>query len=328
MRIRNDNDVVISSRIRFARNIADYPFINKCDETSAKEIIEKIRNVLGESFTEVNFSSINETEAASYVESHGVSRDFIKSKLPHSLFTDVDGKVKIMACEEDHIRLQVIYDGFSLEDAYKDACEIDDLLSSNLNIAYDDTLGYLTQCPTNLGCAMRASVMMFLPALTAEKKIKPLINQLSKLGLTIRGIYGEGSDALGCLYQISNQESLGITEDSIISKLSGIVGQIIELERAAVNEIYNAYQDKITDNVMRSLGILKYSHMLDSSEFMRCYSDIRMGISLNIIKDIDYETIDQTFTKVMPYTLMRHFKKDMDERERDLARAKRVKELI
>ena len=211
MKIYNENDVVISSRIRFARNIADYPFINKCDETSAKEIIEKIRKTLGESFKEIDFSSIDEIDAVSYVESHGVSRDFIKLKLPHSLFVDPDKKIKIMACEEDHIRLQVIYDGFTLDSAYNDACKIDDLLSLNLNIAYDETLGYLTQCPTNIGCAMRASVMMFLPALTMAGKINGLANQLSKIGLTMRGLYGEGTAAQGSLYQISNQITLGIT---------------------------------------------------------------------------------------------------------------------
>lgn len=328
MKKNNDIDVVVSSRIRFARNIADYPFMSKCDPTSASEIIEKIRVALGDRFVESDFSNIDEIYAGSFVENHSVSRDFIRSKLPHSLFCDHDNKVKVMACEEDHVRLQVITNGFTLEEAYTEACKTDDLICEKLNVAYDETLGYLTHCPTNLGCAMRASVMMFLPALTAEKKINSLINQLSKLGLTIRGMYGEGSEALGCLYQISNQESLGITEEGIISKLSGIVGQIIDLERVARNELYNTYPDKIVDNVMRSLGVLKYSHMLDSSEFMRCYSDIRMGISLNIIKDIDYEKLDQALCKVMPYTLMIHFKKHMDERERDLARAKRIKELI
>lgn len=328
MKTLNDNDVVISSRIRFARNIADYPFMNKCDVTSANEIIEKVRTLLGDSFKEINFSSINELKAASYVENHMVSRDFIKSSLPHSFFTDSERKVKVMVCEEDHIRLQVIEKGLSLDNAYKEACKTDDLISAGLNIAYDNNLGYLTQCPTNLGCAMRASVMMFLPALTAENKIKSLINQLSKLGLVIRGIYGEGSDALGCLYQISNQESLGITEEGIIDKINGIIGQIINLEREARNEIYNTYSDKIIDNVMRSMGVLKYSHMLESSEFMRCYSDIRMGISLNIIKDIDYDTIDNAFNEVMPYTLMDHYGKQMNDRDRDLSRAKRIKELV
>ena len=324
----NDIDVVISSRIRFARNIADYPFMSKCDPTSAKEIIEKVRNALGDGFKEIDFLTLDEIKTGSFVEDHSVSRDFVKSKLPHSLFCDLDNKVKVMACEEDHVRLQVISKGFALDEAYRDACKVDDLICNKLNVAYDDSLGYLTHCPTNLGCAMRASVMMFLPALTAEKKIKPLISQLSKLGLVIRGIYGEGSDALGCLYQISNQESLGVNEESILSNLNGIIGQIIELERNSRNELYNRYQDKITDNVMRSMGIFKYSHMLDSAEFMRCYSDVRMGIALNIIKDIDYDVIDCVFNQVMPYSLMNHYSKVMNEHERDLARAKRIKELV
>jgi len=328
MKNYTDIDVVISSRIRFARNIADYPFMSKCDPTSAGEIIEKVRNALGDGFKELDFSTIDEIKAGSYVEDHSVSRDFVKSPLPHTLFCDIDNKVKIMVCEEDHVRLQTITRGCSLEEAYKTACAVDDILCEKLNIAYDDSLGYLTHCPTNLGCAMRASVMMFLPALTAQKKIKPLISQLSKLGLVIRGIYGEGSDALGCLYQISNQESLGVTEESIISKLSGIIEQITGLERNARNELFERYNDKIIDNVMRSMGVLKYSHMIESAEFMRCYSDVRMGIALNIIKDIDYDTVDRAFIEAMPYTLMNHSSKQMNEHERDLARSRRIKELV
>ena len=324
----NDIDVVISSRIRFARNIADYPFMSKCDPTSANEIIEKIRGALGDDFVETDFLAIDEIKAGSFVESHSVSRDFVKSKLPHSLFCDRDNNVKIMTCEEDHIRLQVITSGFALDEAYREACKVDDFICKKLNIAYDDNLGYLTHCPTNLGCAMRASVMMFLPALTAENKVRSLISQLSKLGLAIRGIYGEGSDALGCLYQISNQESLGVSEESIVSKINGIISQITELERNVRNELYNRYQDKITDNTMRSMGVLKYAHMLESAEFMRCYSDVRMGIALNIIKDIDYDSIDTAFNEVMPYSLMNHYSKTMNEHERDLARAKRIKELL
>ncbi len=328
MKIYNDNDVALSSRIRFARNIADYPFTGKCDPTSAKEIIEKIRSALGESYNELDFSSIDEIKAGAFVENHSISRDFAASKLPHSLFTDCENKVKIMACEEDHIRLQAISKGLSLEEAFKNACEADDKLSTVLNIAYDDRLGYLTHCPTNLGCAMRASVMLFLPALTAQNKIRSVISQLSKFGIEIRGLYGEGSDALGCLYQISNQESLGISEEAVISKLNEIIAQVIKLERNARNELYRNSPDTITDRALRSLGVFKYSHMLDSAEFMRCYADIRMGVSLHIIKDIDYDTIDRAFTEVMPYTLMKHSGKKMNEHERDLARARRIKELL
>ena len=328
MKIYNNNDVALSSRIRFARNLADYPFAMKCDPTSAKEIIEKIRNVLGEEYTETDFTDIDDIDSGANIENHSVSRDFAASKLPHTLFIGEEGKIKIMACEEDHIRLQAITKGLSLDEAYKLACQADDKLSSSLKIAYDDRLGYLTHCPTNLGCAMRASVMVFLPALTAQNKIRPLISQLSKLGLTIRGLYGEGSDALGCLYQISNQESLGVTEDAIIQKLNEIIEQIIKLERDARDELYNSAPDILTDRALRALGVFKYSHMLDSAEFMRCYADVRMGISLNIIKDIDYDSIDRAFTEVMPYTLMKHNAKRMNERERDLARSRRIKELI
>ena len=323
-----DIDVAVSSRVRFARNLADYPFAGNCDPTSAKEIIEKVRFALGDGFSETDFTGLDPVSAGALVEDHSISREFAKTELPHSLFTSSDGKIKIMVCEEDHIRLQSIYRGFSLNDAFEEACKADDVLSQKLNIAFDEKLGYLTHCPTNLGTAMRASVMLFLPALTEQRRIKPLVSQISKMGLTIRGIYGEGSEAAGSLYQISNSETLGVSEEGIISKLNDIISQIIDLERKARNDLMERDPSRITDKVMRSMGVLKYSYTLDSSEFMACYAAVRTGISLGIIKDVDYETLDDAFSALMPYSLMKREGKSMTDTERDLARAKAVKELI
>lgn len=324
----NSTDVAVSSRVRFARNIADYPFAAKCDKTSANEIIEKVRGALNGDYTETDFEENDALTSGALVENHSISREFAHSKLPHALFTSRDRRIKIMVCEEDHIRLQSIVRGFSLDEAYRDACKADDVISEHLNIAFDEKLGYLTHCPTNLGTGMRASVMLFLPALTATRKIKPLVNEISKMGLTIRGIYGEGSEALGCLYQISNSETLGVSEESVISKLNDIIKQIIDIERKSRAELMQSDPDGVIDRVMRSLGTLKYAHKLDSAEFMRCYADVRMGVALDIIKDIDYETLDSAFTEVMPYTLMKHSGKKLGDAERDVSRAKRIKELI
>ncbi|MBQ7161664.1 MAG: ATP--guanido phosphotransferase [Clostridia bacterium] len=323
-----NKDVAVSSRVRFARNIADYPFYGKCDPTSANEIISKVRDALGEGYSEMDLSEKDELTVGSMVEDHSISREFANSELPHALFTSENGEVKIMACEEDHIRLQVITDGLSLEKAYEEACEVDDLLASKLNIAFDDNLGYLTHCPTNLGTGMRASVMLFLPALTETGKIRSVSTQLSKLGMTIRGLYGEGSEALGCLYQVSNTETLGVTEESVISNLKDVIEKLIELENEARKRICDSDPDRFADRAFRSLGVLKYSRMIDSSEFMRCYADIRVGVSLGLINDVDLDALDRAFIEAMPYTLMKHMGKKADSVERDLARAKRIKELI
>ena len=323
-----DRDVAVSSRIRFARNIADYPFAGKCDETSAKEIIEKVRAALPAGYTETVLNDPDGLRAGALVEDHSVSREFAASKLPHARFCSEDRKIRIMVCEEDHVRLQSIYDGLDLDGAYKAACEIDDVLSSKLNVAFDERLGYLTHCPTNLGTGMRASVMLFLPALTETGRIRQLSAQLTKLGMTIRGLYGEGSEALGCLYQVSNTETLGVTEESVISKLNDVVGRIIELERELRQKIYDASPDRTSDRAMRALGVLKYSHMLDSSEFMRCYADLRFGISLGIVDGVTLEELDRAFIEVMPYTLMLYMGKKADGAERDVARAGRIRELL
>ena len=321
-------DVVISSRIRFARNIADYPFAGKCDPTSASEIIEKVRNAVGSGFIELDSDKADDVEIGSLVENHSISREFAESKLPHALFTSNDGVLKIMVCEEDHIRLQAITEGLSLKEAYNAACAEDEKLCCRLNIAFNDRLGFLTHCPTNLGTGMRASVMMFLPALSESGNIQSLSAQLSKLGLTIRGLYGEGSDGLGCIYQISNTETLGVTEHNVISKLEDVINKVIGIERDMRKRIYESDPDKMTDRSMRALGILKYSKILDSSEFMRCYSDLRLGISLGVVEDVDVLKLDKAFTEVMPYNLMKRFGKKMNASERDIMRAKYIKELI
>ena len=218
--IGNDIDTVVSSRVRLARNLAGYPFPSKLSPEKAKEIIEKVSAAFSKKdLKKIDFSEISETMALSYVEKHYVSKDFVRSRLPHALLLSEKNGTAIMICEEDHLRIQSILPGLDLESAYKMASENDDILDSALEIAYDGDLGYLTHCPTNLGTGMRASVMMFLPALTMAGRINALASELSKLGLTMRGMYGEGSHTGGMLYQISNQITLGITEKDTLIKL-------------------------------------------------------------------------------------------------------------
>ena len=319
-----NEDVVISSRVRFARNLKDVPFSAKGIESA----VVKVKDAIGDKFAQCDFDAFSDTEKQSYVEKHIVSREFMQSKTPHALFSDKDGVLRIMAGEEDHVRIQAITRGFSLDEAYNAACEADDLLSSKLDIAYDEKLGFLTRCPTNLGTGMRASVMVFLPGLTLAKRIRPLLSQLAKLGIAVRGIYGEGSEAQGCIYQISNRETLGITEEDTIAKISEITSQVITLERKAREELKDALGDRLIDRVMRSLGKLKYAHMLSLSEFMECWADIRMGASIGIVKELDYTSLDTAFAKVMPGTLSARSGLEQNEGALALERAKRVKELI
>ena len=323
-----DGDVAISSRIRFARNIADYPFVSRLSADKAREICAKTAEALGDGYTAYNFEEMKPDKALTFLEKHYVSPEFISSTTPRVLLQNGDASVSVMVNEEDHIRLQCITAGFTLDEAYKKACEADDRLSEKLNIAFDDKLGYLTHCPTNLGTGMRASVMLFLPALTMTKQIGVIIPQLSKIGLTLRGSYGEGSEAVGALYQVSNQITLGVSEEDTLKKLGEVITQLIGLERQARSAIRSDSPDDLEDRVLRSLGIMKYAKKMSSGEFMEHFADIRLGLALGIIGDgvITYEKLGEMMVLLQPATLSEESGRELDEAERDKLRAKKIRE--
>ena len=321
-----DQDIVLSSRIRFARNLEGYAFGNRLSDSAAEEIIDKVGGVLLENgFIRASLASPIET--ASYVEKHYISREFAEKHTPHALLMNEPCGYAVMLCEEDHMRLQCILPGLALEEAYTSLCKLDDLMDEKFAIAYDDTLGYLTHCPTNLGTGMRASVMMFLPALTMSGKISGLAAQLSKIGLTMRGLYGEGTAAQGYIYQISNQITLGMTEEDTLKKLADVIAQIKESEhsvRALINEERNP---ELIDRICRAEGTLRHAFLLSSAEFISLYANLRLGIALGVVKEIDYQTLDSLFISVMPATLMLSASAN-GEKARDILRARRIKEAL
>ncbi|MBQ7173763.1 MAG: protein arginine kinase [Clostridia bacterium] len=320
-------DVVISSRVRIARNLSGYPFSSKLDAAGANEIIEKVGGVLEPAgFRKIHFSGISPLLATSYVERHYVSPDFANKTTPHALFLEEQEGLAVMACEEDHLRIQCILPGLSLNEAYRNAARVEERLDESFDFAYSEKLGYLTHCPTNLGTGMRASVMLFLPALTMGGYMDALAAHLSKIGLTIRGLFGEGSGSAGCMYQISNQVTLGYTEEELLEKLKDAVGQTIEKEQKVRRSITGDALDHLTDKILRSEGILKYAHILSSAEFIKLFADVRLGISLGIVTDISYETLNSLLVETMPATLTlsaEHSPKNATAR--DMLRAKLVK---
>lgn len=322
-----ENKTVISSRIRFARNLCDYPFGLKLSSQKAEEIIEKVAPVLEKGgFEKIDFTKISRTEALSYVEKHYASRDFAEKTSPHALMLNEPCGYAVMICEEDHLRMQCILPGLALKEAYSSLCKLDDLIDQSFDIAYDEELGYLTHCPTNLGTGMRASVMMFLPALTMAGRINGLANQLSKIGLTMRGLYGEGTASQGSLYQISNQITLGITEEDSIKKLVDVINQINDSENSLRALITEEKNPALIDRICRAEGTLRHAFMLSSEEFISLFSDVRLGIDLGIIKSIDYKTLGELFIEVMPATLALSEKEPpKNGKERDILRAKRIK---
>lgn len=327
-----DCDVALSSRVRFARNLSDYPFSPKLTAAAAAEIADKVCSVLGDGQKRIDFKNISESERGAYVEMHLVSPEFASSFETSVLLTgDADDGVTLaaMICEEDHVRLQCLSAGNSLDAVYKAACAADDkLLCSGLDIAVDEELGFLTHCPTNLGTGMRASVMLFLPALTITGQLKRLIPSLGKLGLTIRGMYGEGSEGDGYIYQLSNQVTLGVSEDDTIKKLSDVVSQLIGRERQARDAVKSDNPDRLCDRVMRSFGTMKYAYLLSSAEFIRLFADVRLGISLGFVSDISYERLGELLIRVMPGMMNATAGRVLGDGERDRMRAEFVREFL
>lgn len=325
-----DRDVIVSSRVRLARNIVDYPFGDRLDDASKKEIIAKVKDALadGKEYVFRDFASLSETERIAAEEEHAVSPEFARGSGPRALIESADGSAFIMILEEDHIRIQTITPGFSLDEAFDKAREIDGKLDSKLNIAYDEKLGYLTHCPTNLGTGMRASVMMFLPGIAHSGDLRSLQNQLGKIGLTIRGMAGEGSSADGCLFQISNQVTLGVSEEETVAKLVQITKRLIEQERTLRRKMYEADREALTDRIMRSYGVMLYATLVDTQELFRLYSDVRLGVSLGVIDCVTAERLDRILVKCMPAVLIRDNDGVRDARSRDRARAETIRRLL
>ena len=324
---------VISTRVRLARNLKDYPFPCRLSEQGRKKVIEKVTSAIRDSnssiasdFNLIKLDDLTEAQGVSLVERHLVSPEFISETEGRALLLSKDESMSIMINEEDHIRLQVITDGLSLEQAYDTADKLDTLLDENLEFAFDDKLGYLTQCPTNLGTGMRASVMLHLPALEMSRTIGRIAGNLSKLGLTIRGAYGEGSEPSGSLYQLSNQVTLGISEKAAIENLENITKQLVSQEQQARERLAKSID--IQDSVSRSLGLLKSAMIMTHDEALKLLSNVRFGILSGQIKDVTADVVDSLMEKIEPATLMVNAGKNLSAQERDIERAKILREAL
>ncbi len=324
------SDVVISTRIRLARNILKYPFPCKMNSAMKREVIEDIKTALSKpEFKSYNFSCFNGADAniiqlKSLVERHLVSPDFVNPDKFKAVFLSQNSDISIMVNEEDHIRLQAMKEGLALEDTYSAADEIDSKLDESLTFAFNEQLGYLTQCPTNLGTGMRASIMLHLPALKKCGMIEKISSSLMKLGLTMRGIYGEGTEPKGDIYQISNQVTLGISEKIALKNLNDITLQIITQERNCRKELAKNVQ--VVDNISRSVGVLKTAKVLNNDEFMKLISKVRLGLSIGVIKGISYDVINEITVKSQPFMIMQAAKEELTPIKIDQKRAKLMNE--
>lgn len=325
----DQGDIVLSTRIRLARNLDAYPFPGKLDVQGKKKVSETIRDAVlsdgSNSFRYMDMASLTRSQAVSLAERHLISPEFTTNREGRGLLLTEDESVSIMLCEEDHIRLQVMKAGLALEEAYDIADKIDTMLDSRLQYAFDERIGFLTQCPTNLGTAMRASVMLHLPALNATGRIAGLAATVSKLGLVIRGAYGEGSSSRGSIYQLSNQITLGITEQAAIDNLRAITLQIVAQERAAQEQLVK--NENEIDRIWRAKGVLSSARLLSGDEFMELISLVRMGAARNVY-EMPMEKISELIVQMQPATINAASGRDLTPQERDAIRAQAVRTAI
>lgn len=322
-----DSDVVISSRVRIARNIAGKKFVSTASDEELKDVLMTIKNSnIDSDLHFINLSDLDELMQNSLVEKRVISRDLLEMKETGILLNDAED-ISIMINEEDHLRIQVMKPGFNLDEALSDAIKVDEKISSKINYAYNDKYGFLTACPTNLGTGLRASVMLHLPALRLTGKIEKVLEVVNKVNLNVRGVYGEGTEAIGDLYQVSNKISLGVTEEEIVENVKLIVQKLIEQERKAREYLKNQ-GETFEDKISRTYGNLVYARKMTYSECAKLISIVRMGISMGIITEIDNKKLNKISILTKPATLQKYLKKELSAEERDIERAKVIKQII
>ena len=325
--------IVMSSRVRLARNIAMMPFPNKARK---KELID-ILNLVEAATKEVDYlknsiflriGEMDNVDKQFLIERHLMSHEHAANAEGKALIVSKEEVLSIMINEEDHLRIQVMHSGLNLDETFKIANMIDDALSMKLDFAYSIQWGYLTACPTNTGTAMRGSVMLHLPALVMTKQVNKVLTAVSKLSFASRGFYGEGTQASGNFYQISNQVALGHSEMDILQNINGLIRQIIEQEEQARQALLVQNRIMLEDKIFRSYGILKSAHIVSSQETVELLSMVRLGIDLGIVKNVNRNDINDLFIMIQPAHLQKIEGKKLTAAERDIKRASLIREKI
>lgn len=328
---------VISTRVRIARNIEGFPFPSHLkDEKQAREIIRLVTSGLSrlDGFNDDQFNvyymdTISDEQAQILKENHLISPNLIKNKRMSAAIINFDESISVMINEEDHLREQCIVKGLQLKTAYQTMSEIDNRISKTMKFAYDEQLGYLTACPTNLGTGLRASVMFFLPALTINGVMTKVIRSVSRLGLTVRGMYGEGSEAEGYMYQISNEVTLGVSEEEILTQVEEVADKVVQLENAERENLKNGSSSlEIQDECLRSYGILTNCAKLSTGELIKLAANVKLGANLGYLKIKDVSSIDDLVIKMRPANITSAAARQLTPIERDMYRAQYVAKFL
>ncbi len=325
------SDIVISSRIRLARNLNKYSFPNKASELALQEVVSKVKeacskcNILkNANYIEVN--DLAEWDAKYFVERRLASPQFIEKEIPAMLVIGQSETLSIMINEEDHVRIQCIEAGLEIDSAWTKISSMDDQLEENLSFSYSKEFGYITACPTNLGTGMRVSIFVHLPALSMLDKTNDVFKSLPTSEIAIRGFYGEGTDSIGDIYQISNQLTLGRAENNVIERMYSTSKKIIALERKARNRILTERKVKLEDSVCRALAVLQSAKIITSLEAMKLLSTLRFGREMGLVNNLSRLAINQLMVLVQPAHLQKIYAEQMDAEGRDIIRAEFIRE--
>ena len=328
--------IVISSRIRLARNFDGILFTNRNDMSSLEKVntisrglLKPLKEADGHQYSNINLEQLSERERAILVEKHLMS-PALEEKLPYrNLVVSDDASIVIMVNEEDHLRIQSMVSGLRLEEAYERILKIDKTIEDKYPYAFDERFGYLTACPTNVGTGLRASVMLHLPALTISGKITRLIRSIIQLGYSVRGLYGEGSEALGNIYQISNQRTMGTSEEDTIEQLTKIVEGIIAEERKSRQLLLHNDKEGLEDVLWRSYGVLQNARRVNGKEALTKLSDIQLGVDLNILPQWGKDSFNELIAITRPNFLSKYAGNDnLTDIERDSYRAKIIRQKL
>ena len=322
-----DSDVVMSSRIRLARNLASYPFISKASAADRAEIERRLREAIlsadiPASLVYVDVNKLGGLDRQFLVERQLISREHAEADGARGVVIDQREQVSLMINEEDHLRIQVMQSGLDLGRAWETMDKIDDLLQRKISFAFSERLGFLTACPTNVGTGMRVSVMLHLPALVLTRQIEKVFRSLQKISLAVRGLYGEGSQAMGDFYQISNQITLGRKEIDLVKQVGDIVPVIIDYERKARQFLIQESRDDLHDRVSRAYGTLRNAQKISSEETMHLLSSVRMGVNLGLIKGLEIPTLNELFIHTQPAHLQKLRGGELDSTDRNIERAR------
>jgi len=324
------SEIVLSSRVRLARNLKEFPFPLKQTEATANAVLDRIEDATAKD-KELNFYRLNnfpELERQVLVEKHLISPEHAQNPEKKGVIVNKDGSVSIMVNEEDHLRVQCFASGLELEKLWQLADKIDDKIEQKLDYAFDEKFGFLTCCPTNLGTGMRVSVMMHLPGLVLTKQAGRILTQLSKVGIAVRGLFGEGTEALGNLFQISNQITLGQSEEEVLFNINSVAKKLVAQEQTAREYLVQNAGLQIEDKARRAFGILTNAKVISSQEALSLISDLRLGKTLVMIDGIELKMINELFLLCQPAFLQILAKTEMDAQDRDVKRAEIFKEKL